>query len=430
MAGRFQQQGKRSLQLRFLVFLGILAGLALPANAAEKMTVAQVEQILAEQVVKSHAAKPQPNSPDEVAEIADSDLLPMVDDSVLSRLAEIELTERMSTLTLYRLVGQYKLGTHAQMILEQVADRSALLDLPESEEIPHTAPDAETQSALFNAARDYVFGKLSHLPDFVAMRTTTSFDNTPSALNFIQTGIESAGFRRRDIVQKRITFRDGKEVVESASNTEPGKADKSLLQSRGEFGTQAAVVLMDIDQGSVSFDHWENTMGGIAAVYRYSVPRSRSHYEVEDHCEEHGSFHDIPGYHGSIALAPRSGAILRLTLEVESGDSDPVSHVASVIEYGPVLIGHRRFICPLRSLAFMLQEAKGCSRGSHKLQKPIAMVNETIFSNYHRFGSSSTMIFDEADSGDPVADVMQDGPARRNDVPQAKPKTSTEHKEP
>jgi hypothetical protein len=416
--------------LRFLVFLGILAGLASPANAAEKMTVAQVEQILAEQVLKSHGVKPQPTSQDEVAEIADSDLLPMVDDGVLSRLADVELTERMSTLTLYRLVGEFKLGAHAQMVLQQIADRSALLNLPESEEIPQNAPDLEKQNALFNAARDYVFGKLSHLPDFVAMRTTSSFDSTPSGLGFFQTGVEGNGFRRREIVQKQITFRDGKEVVESASDTVPGKNEVSAFESRGEFGTQAAVVLMDIEQGSVSFDHWENTMGGAAAVYRYSVPRDRSHYEVDDRCEEHASFHDIPGYHGSVALSPRSGAILRLTLEVESGESDPVSHVASVIEYGPVLIGHRQFICPLRSLAFMVQEAKGCSRGSHKLQKPIAMVNQTIFSNYHRFGSNSTMIFDEADSGDPVAGVSPDGPAWRRDVPQAKPKASTEHKEP
>jgi hypothetical protein len=27
------------------------------------------------------------------------------------------------------------------------------------------------------------------------------------------------------------------------------------------------------------------------------------------------------------------------------------------------------------------------------------MINQTIFSNYHRFGSSATMIFDEAQNG-------------------------------
>jgi hypothetical protein len=416
--------------LRLLVFIGILTGLALPANAVERATVVQIEQILAAHAANNKATTRQPRSADEVAEITDSDLLPMVDDSALSRLSDIELTERMSTLTLYRLVGQYKLGAHAQMVLQQMADRSALLKLPQEEEIPHAAPDPETQSALFNAARDYVFGKLSHLPDFVAMRTTTKFDNTSAGLNLLQTGADSAGLRRRDVAQKQITFRDGKEVLESASGRELSEADDVKFESRGEFGTQAAVVLMDIEQGSVSFDHWENTMGGVAAVYRYSVPRAASHYEVTDHCEDRASFHDIPGYHGSIALAPRSGAILRVTLETESQPGDPVSHVASVVEYGPVVIGNRRSICPLRSLAFLVQDAKNCVRGSHKLQKPIAMLNQTIFSNYHRFGSSSTMIFDEADTGDPVAGVSPGAPHQGGKVPQANSKTGSEHKAP
>jgi hypothetical protein len=417
--------------LRLLVLIGILAGLASPASAVEKATVAQVEQILAAHALKAQAAKSHSESPGEVAEIADSDLLPGVDDSVLSRLGALELTDRLSTLTLYRLIGQYRLDAHAQMVLEQMADRSALLKLPAGEEIPLAAPDADRQNALFNAARDYVFGKLSHLPDFVAIRTTTTFDNAGAAINFLQTGTDSAGYRRRDVVQKQITFRDGKEVLEPAAGTGAASVEESAFQTTGEFGTQAAVVLMDIEQGTVSFDHWENTMGGVGAVYRYAVPRGSSHYEVTGQCAEHGAFHDIPGYHGSIALSPRSGVILRLTLEADAEQGDPVSHVASVIEYGPVTIGKQRSICPLRSIAFMVQDARGCTRGSHKLQKPVAMVNQTIFSNYHRFGSSSTMIFDEADSGDPIAGVSPDEPASRAGVaPAAKPKTSTKHTEP
>jgi hypothetical protein len=416
--------------LRFLVLIGILAGLASPANAVEKVTVAQVEQALAEHALKAQAAKSHIESPSDVAEIADSDLLPGVDDSVLSRLSALDLTERMSTLTLYRLIGQYRLDAHAQMVLQQMADRSALLKLPAGEEIPLPAPDAEKQSALFNAARDYVFGKLSHLPDFIAIRTTTTFDNA-AALNFVQAGADSAGYRRRDVIQKKITFQDGKEVLEPAAGEDAARVEQSAFQTTGEFGTQAAVVLMDIEQGAVSFDHWENTMGGVGAVYRYSVQRGASHYEVTDQCAGHGTFHDIPAYHGSIALSPRSGAILRLTLEADAEQGDPVSHVASVIEYGPVTIGKQQSICPLRSIAFMVQEARGCTRSSHKLQKPIAMVNQTIFSNYHRFGSSSTMIFDEADSGDSVAGVSPgERASRAGAVPVAKPKTSTEHPEP
>jgi len=140
-------------------------------------------------------------------------------------------------------------------------------------------------------------------------------------------------------------------------------------------------------------------MAGPAADYRYSVPRESSHYEVTNACQDRVSFHDIPGYSGEIALDPKSGAILRMTLVAESKSGDPVSHVASVIEYGPVVLGSRRSICPLRSLTFMVEEANGCAHGNHKLQKPVAMINQTIFSNYHRFGSSATIIFDEAQNG-------------------------------
>ena len=88
-----------------------------------------------------------------------------------------------------------------------------------------------------------------------------------------------------------------------------------------------------------------------------------------------------------------------MTLMAASKPGDPISHVASVIEYGPVVLGNRRSICPLRSLTFMVEEANGCSHGNHKLQRPVAMINQTIFSNYHRFGSSATMIFDAAQNG-------------------------------
>ena len=393
--------------MRFLLFIGILAAVALPADATEKMTVAQLEQVLAQVSVEAHETKHQPETVDEVSEISVSDLLQQFDsdDTLLPRLAEIELTERLSTLNLYRMVGKYKLGPHVQVALEQIADRSALLKLPATEKTDLPAPDGKTESAMFTAAREYVIRRLSHLPDFVAIRTTTTFDNTPAPLKYFQSMTDGGGFRKVGTEQRQITFRDGKEVIEyAAAPSAPNKSERAL-ESRGEFGTQAAVVVMDLEHGSVKFDHWEKTMGGLAAVYQYSVPRGSSHYEVTDRCKERTSFHDTPGYHGQIALSPKTGAILRMTLEAELNSGDPVSHVASVIEYGPVVLGNRRSLCPLRSLAFMTQEEDACSHGGHRLQKPVMMVNRTIFSNYHRFGSSSTMIFDEADNSDAAPGV-------------------------
>jgi len=386
--------------MQLLGLIAVLAALATPRNSADRVTVSQLEQVLAQ-----HAAQPRETTKkhnagaaDEIADISDGDLLQQLDqdDELIPQIAGMELSERLSTLTMYRLIGKYNLGAHVQQALEQLADRSALLKLPASEQISKSPPDVEAQQKMLGDSRAYVLRELSHLPNFVATQTTTRFDDTPMTLKYFQAMTDQAGFHRVGSTQRKITFQDGKEVTDGALRTDPEKRKDSGLESRGEFGTEAAVVLMDVEKGSIVFDHWEQSLAGPAAVFQYSVPREFSHYEITDACQDHVSFHDTPGYRGELALDPKTGAILRMTLEAESKPGDPVSHVASVVEYGMVVLGSRRSICPLRSLAFMIQETNGCGHGNHRLQRPMTMINQTIFSNYHRFGSSATMIFDES----------------------------------
>jgi hypothetical protein len=400
--------------MRWLVLVGIFVALAKPGHAAEKMTLAQLEQMVAQHTARPHEpAKRTNGASDEISDISDGDLLQQLDqdDELVPRIAETELTERLSTLTMYHLVGKFNLGAHAQQALEQLADRSALLKLPPSEQLNKPQPDLQAQKAIFKRSRAYVLGELSHLPNFAATQTTTRFDNTPTTLKYFQATTDHAGFHRVGIVQRKITFQDGKEVTDGSPGTNDAKRKDNGLESRGEFGTEAAVVLMDVEKGTIVFDHWELSMAGPAIVYRYSVPRESSHYEVTNVCQDHVSFRDTPGYSGQIALDPKTGAILRMTLVAESKPGDPVSHVASVIEYGPIVLGNHRSICPLRSLTFMVEEANGCGKGNHKLPKPIMMINQIIFSNYHRFGSSSTMVFDEAQNGRRVPESSQGKPA-------------------
>ena len=389
--------------MRWLVLVGMLAALVTPGYAAEKMTVSQLERVFAQRAAQPHEAtkKHETIVSDEIVDISDGDLLQQLDrdDELIPRIAGIELTERLSTLTMYRLIGKYNLGAHVQQALEQLADRSALLKLPSGEQLNRPRPGVEAEQAMLAESRAYVLRELTHLPNFVANRTTTRFDDSPTTLKYFQTMTDQAGFHRVETLQRTITFQDGKEVTDRTLATNDTKKKDNGLESKGEFGTEAAVVLIDVEKGSIVFDHWEESMAGPAAAFRYSVPRESSHYEVTNACQDHVSFRDTPSYFGEIAVDPKSGAILRMTLVADSKPGDPISHVASVIEYGPVVLGNRRSICPLRSLAFMIEEANGCSHGNHKLQKPVAMINQTIFFNYHRFGSSATMIFDEAQNG-------------------------------
>jgi hypothetical protein len=174
------------------------------------------------------------------------------------------------------------------------------------------------------------------------------------------------------------------------------------LASQGEFGTEAATVLMDLsDQanGTITFHHWETSPGGSAAVYRYAVAAAGSHYQVNYGCDAKTKFQAFPSYHGSIAIIPATGTILRMTLEADSKRGDPISHVTSAIEYGPITIGERVYICPLRSVTTMTVESNACGRhkNEQRLAAPELMMNRTTFSNYHRLGSTVKIVPAERD---------------------------------
>jgi VWFA-related protein len=112
-------------------------------------------------------------------------------------------------------------------------------------------------------------------------------------------------------------------------------------------------------------------------------------------------FQDTPGYHGSLFINPSTGAILRVTLEAELKESDPITRAASVVEYGPVRIGDQSYICPLRSVAISTEPPTYKPNGE-PADPSILLVNEATFAQYHRLGSTIRMLADAA-PGDPAA---------------------------
>jgi hypothetical protein len=164
------------------------------------------------------------------------------------------------------------------------------------------------------------------------------------------------------------------------------------LTSPGEFGPVLAIVLSDSSKGTVTWSHWENTAAGVGAVFHYRVPKDASHYVV-DFCCENNEFPDFPGslyhgtppYHGSLYVDPTSGAILRITLEAEFGPSDPIIRSAASIEYGSVEIGGKSYICPVESVA--ISSARSYLVKEDR-DKTVLRLNQVVFTNYHRFGST------------------------------------------
>lgn len=395
--------------MRTLILLGLFAAMSACAGAAERVTVDQMEQKLAALMAAPRIA----NVPaGEVA--AETDLLGQINEGLgklgldTDRAAEIdslELTERLTGSTLVRLTAKYKPGPQIRHALELLADRSALLDPPVAELPNQPPPDADSQRKMMDAAGIYVVRVLSHLPNFFAIRTTERFDDAPMTVSGVMLPL-SPGLHLVGSVSREITFRDGAEVVDQTQHDhEMSRIPDAGLSTSGEFGSEAAMVLVDLARGIYAFHHWEQTPVGVAAVYRYSVARRDSHYQVDYSCQVFVEFHDTPGYHGSLAIDPASGAILRLTLEVDSKKGDPISHIASAIEYGPVVIGGRRYISPLRSLAFMVQDANACLRKApkEKLLQPVTMLNRTTFTDYHRLGSSAKIVGEPTAAPDPAS---------------------------
>jgi hypothetical protein len=382
--------------MRKLLILGLLLAIALPACAVEPLTVAQLEKKIAA-YTGDRAGAPLP-------------IQRMQDDGLASELNKLTLSERLSSAKLVQIAKKYPLGPLATSALQMLAARSALLDPPAAELPDQPPPAPESKPHMIAQARTFVFQTLKRLPNFFATRTITSASGTTPDLNkngmVMRMGLFPAGGSSSE-----ITFRNGEEILEPMKAASPPTLPEMGLESWGEFGPEPAIVLLDASKGTMSFHHWEQTSAGLAAVFHYDVPRTQSHYEVNYACMGSTAFHDVPGYHGSLAIDPTSGAILRITLQADWTKGDPITHVASVIEYGPVEIGERAYVCPLHSLTFMVEETNAtCSHNGHsarataKLAQPVLMLNQASFTNYHRLGSTSTIQYKTDDLPLPAPD--------------------------
>jgi VWFA-related protein len=395
-------------------------GMALPVVAQERVTVEQLETILTQS-----------------QKVADSDLA--------EKLSGLQLTERFSSARLERMKPE--LGAKSQRALTGLADRSEFL-LPPVSEIPSaTRPDFAEQRRIMGLAASYVSEAISLLPKFYAARTVTHYESAP-AIAADESPNEAGAIHAMRITHATVLYRDGEEVVEPGPTkvAEKARAQDRGLKTWGIFGPILGLVLVDAAQNKLEWSHWEQGTNGSLAVFRYAVPKERSHYEVRYCCVastyglERHSFREMSGYHGEIGVDPSIGAILRLTVEAELDPSDPISRAATVVEYAPVELGGVTYICPAHSasiaVAKTLRQLKDASGRAYLAMGPHQMlVNHADFDHYHLFHSESRVLSSaEAratgaapDATLPTAAPIDLQPADEDlaDAPVAKPVTSS-----
>lgn len=387
--------------MRRLILLWVLAALALSAAAEKRLTVAQLEQML---------------TADAAAHKRDAEMV--------RKISSVALGERLTKATLARLSARLAPGSRSLVALELLADQSAFLEPPASELPSVAAPDPEALARMLQAARRYVSQTLPRLPDFLATRVIDLYDDSPQALKKGDWP-ERAGLHQVGTSSGEISIRNERENQPPTQGSAVWQKKIGLI-SGGEFGNTLGMILSDAPPGSMSWSHWEESPAGRVAVLNYEVPAAASHFEVLSTLRREEIMEGVdaptggargirgigarpnvsstnatmvrtrPGYHGSISINPADGTILRITMDADLTRGAPFQRAAILVEYGPVEIAGSTYICPLRSIALSKDmESPDTVTGD----APSLRLNETHFTHYHRFGSTTRILTESASAG-------------------------------
>ena len=355
--------------MRVEIVIALAAVLAMPCYAARRITVEELEQTLAS------------------CEAAHQE-----DASVDRQLSAMELTERLSTARLERLKAGLP-GVKSQTALLALADSSVFLNPPATEITSAPAADSDALYKMLIPVANYVNTTLHQLPNFLATREITSFENQPPQLTSRSTTI--------------ITYRDHHEVVEKAdAKSKFNQPATPGLVTHGVFGPILSTVLRDALTGSIRWGRGEAGANGAVAVILFAVPLEKSHYSVWSTRnviaprsnagrgqlsmdEETEETVEPAAYHGEIAFDPVSGAILRIVIVADMSPNDSIVRSNIFVEYGDVELGGKSYICPVRSISLMIERAAVSSRG---IAMPQRLLNDVVYRQYHRFGSEVRLL--------------------------------------
>lgn len=301
-------------------------------------------------------------------------------------------------------------GRHSRSALTAMADVSMFLPPPPASVLSDPPPDIKTQGEIVSHAIDYVVQTLGKLPDFSAACITKHFEDDPAhqgmtsysmrSANSVDTGLGSPytlgipsvsthvfGYQPLHLTSEstmQVSYRDG---VETSGSQKLDVATVNRVEPRlvtaGEFGPILSVVLRDAMHGSLDWGYWQQSPYGKLAVFHYSVADGQSHYVV---ALRHGIQEEklSPAYHGEISIDPATGAVLRIILVANSLRSQDVMESAMAVEYGPVVLGGKSYICVLKGIALLKSVVNS---GGLKTE-----INDATFSDYHLMRGDLTIL--------------------------------------
>jgi hypothetical protein len=354
--------------------------LAAPAWAARKITVGQLEDLL-------HSMRQAKKTDAEVA----------------TELKQIELSEELTRTAMNSLVNYVPgpLSTEQIYVLEA---RSADL-APQASDLPAIpAPDAAAQRAILDKAETYVTRTYEQLPLLTATKATLRFQDNVEAVaassgvvgSATEMGASSRFSNPASFVhyisstETTVVSEHGAEKLPSEKDKTPWGANKMIALQ--EPDPSLGVILQEAQAaGSIQWLRWELVNGKQAAVYSFAVPIKKSRLAVNVCCfpnvsqagiarfytpmsaaqiggaeaagggaggvagnfQTNTNWHNYKAgvpYHGELFINPDTGIVVRMITEAELKPSEVVHQVDTRIDYGPVKVGARMLVVPVRTV--------------------------------------------------------------------------------
>jgi hypothetical protein len=347
----------------------VLLMAASPAWAAKKITVQQLKDLLSSM---------------QQAKKTDAD--------VATALKQVELSEEITLPVMNGLLANVP-GPYSTEQIYVLEARSAML-APPAADLPTTpAPDAATQKAILDKAIAYTTTTYAQLPQLTATKTTLRFQDNMTAMA-AASGLGSGAALSDPNLVSTVQFVQYINSVKTQAPFQHGAEQVPIPKDRGPWGLNGQIalyeqgpVLTNVIQdaqaaGKLSWLRWETVNGKTAAVYSYSVDKKKTHYAVNYCCfpnlEQAGMMaytsptsaasvgdHTATGnfqtatewknfkatlpYHGEIFVDPDTGIVVRLITQAEFKTSDLVHQEDERIDYGPVKVGDKMLVLPVKS---------------------------------------------------------------------------------
>jgi hypothetical protein len=345
----------------------ILLFLTLPAIAATKVTVQQLDDRLNELYQQRKS-----------------------DEATATKLKDLQLTEQLTTAEMNSFT-RYAPGPLTTTQIRILAVDSALLPPPPSDLPSDPAPDHPTQAAIMAKAVDYAAHQYAHLPKLIADKQTIRFQNGVTQLHTdsgTTSNFASGDPSSSNVVNQYLLLLGAHTTTVQSENgievpppivKQKDPASQNGQVSQGGAGLVLGIILVDAAKGEMSWLRWQTIDGRKVAVFAFSVNKKQSHYKINYCCfpvmENVGSsgavnqnpmmpaitaqpggtstsfksFTAAPGYHGELYVDPETGTILRLITKAELKPTDPVQQEDIRVDYAPVDIAGKQYVVPVKS---------------------------------------------------------------------------------